>query len=121
GKYRLYSRKKNPKTGKRRNLGTFKQKRRRRNTNARFSISSGGSSRCFASRSDGFLVIEGIRRRFKGGTRPPGALAGMRPWCQIKVFRLRPGTSIELGELDPPSKNAWSWYTWLCSNFCRLD
>jgi len=24
GKYRLYSRKKNPKTGKRRNLGTFK-------------------------------------------------------------------------------------------------
>jgi hypothetical protein len=26
GKYRLYSRKKNPKTGKRRNLGTFKTK-----------------------------------------------------------------------------------------------
>ena len=26
GEYRLYSRKKNPKTGKRRNLGTFKSK-----------------------------------------------------------------------------------------------
>jgi len=26
GKYRLYSHKKNPKTGKRRNLGTFKTK-----------------------------------------------------------------------------------------------
>lgn len=26
GKYRLYSRKKNPKTGKRRNLGTFETK-----------------------------------------------------------------------------------------------
>ena len=26
GKYRLYSRKKNPKTGKRRNLGTFNTK-----------------------------------------------------------------------------------------------
>lgn len=26
GKYRLYSRKKNPKTGKRRNLGTFDSK-----------------------------------------------------------------------------------------------
>jgi hypothetical protein len=26
GKYRLYSRKKNPKTGKRRNLGTFRTK-----------------------------------------------------------------------------------------------
>jgi hypothetical protein len=27
GEYRLYSRKKNPKTGKRRNLGTFKTRR----------------------------------------------------------------------------------------------
>ena len=27
GRYRLYSRKKNPKTGKRRNLGTFKTRR----------------------------------------------------------------------------------------------
>lgn len=27
GKYRLYSRKKNPKTGKRRNLGTFNTRR----------------------------------------------------------------------------------------------
>jgi hypothetical protein len=27
GKYRLYSRKKNPKTGKRRNLGTFNSRR----------------------------------------------------------------------------------------------
>lgn len=27
GSYRLYSRKKNPKTGKRRNLGTFKTRR----------------------------------------------------------------------------------------------
>ena len=27
GKYRLYSRKKNPRTGKRRNLGTFRTKR----------------------------------------------------------------------------------------------
>ncbi len=27
GKYRLYSRKKNPRTGKRRNLGTFRSRR----------------------------------------------------------------------------------------------
>jgi hypothetical protein len=27
GKYRLYSRKKNPKTGKRRNLGTFRSRK----------------------------------------------------------------------------------------------
>jgi len=27
GKYRLYSRKKNPRTGKRRNLGTFRTRR----------------------------------------------------------------------------------------------
>ena len=30
GKYRLYSRKKNPKTGRRRNLGTFVEPRRGR-------------------------------------------------------------------------------------------
>ena len=41
GKYRLYSRKKNPKTGKPRNLGTFDRKLRRRNTKKRSSISNG--------------------------------------------------------------------------------
>ena len=42
GQYRLYSRKKNPKTGKRRNLGTFAHARGgRRSTSARCSISSG--------------------------------------------------------------------------------
>ena len=41
GEYRLYSRKVNPKTGKRRNLGTFKAARRPRSTSARCSISSG--------------------------------------------------------------------------------
>jgi hypothetical protein len=35
GEYRLYSRKINPKTGKRRNLGTFKSARRRKSTSAR--------------------------------------------------------------------------------------
>ena len=42
GKYRLYSRKKNPRTGKRRNLGTFGSKTAARaSTSARCSISSG--------------------------------------------------------------------------------
>ena len=41
GKYRLYSRKVNPRTGKRRNLGTFTSERPRRSTSARCSISSG--------------------------------------------------------------------------------
>lgn len=41
GEYRLYSRKKNPKTGKRRNLGTFSRHwRKPRLTNERYSISS---------------------------------------------------------------------------------
>ena len=35
GQYRLYSRKKNPKTGKRRNLGTFKSRARRRRKHER--------------------------------------------------------------------------------------
>ena len=42
GKYRLYSRKKNPKTGRRRNLGTFGSAARRpKSTRTRCSISSG--------------------------------------------------------------------------------
>lgn len=41
GEYRLYSRKVNPKTGKRRNLGTFKSRAAARSTSARCSISSG--------------------------------------------------------------------------------
>ena len=40
GEYRLYSRKKDPKTGKRRNLGTFDTKEARRSTSARSNISS---------------------------------------------------------------------------------
>src|SRR5262249_17913272 len=40
GGYRLYSRKTNPKTGRRRNLGRSRRARRRRSTNARCSISS---------------------------------------------------------------------------------
>jgi hypothetical protein len=45
GGYRLYSRKKNPRTGKRRNLGTFKTKLRPRNTNKRFGTLNGADSR----------------------------------------------------------------------------
>ena len=41
GEYRLYSRKVNPKTGKRRNLGTFSRAPRRKSTSATCSISSG--------------------------------------------------------------------------------
>ena len=41
GEYRLYSRKVNPKTGKRRNLGTFKSRTAAEKHDARCSISSG--------------------------------------------------------------------------------
>jgi hypothetical protein len=41
GKYRLYSRKKDEKTGKRRKLGTFENRTRQGSTSARCSISSG--------------------------------------------------------------------------------
>ena len=42
GKYRLYSRKKNPKTGRRRNLGTFASRAAAENaTSVRCSISNG--------------------------------------------------------------------------------
>ena len=41
GHYRLYSRKVDPKTGKRRNLGTFKSRAAAENTSARCNISSG--------------------------------------------------------------------------------
>lgn len=51
GKYRLYSRKKDPKTGKRRNLGTSARARRRKIMSARCSISSATSGFC------GFAVI----------------------------------------------------------------
>jgi hypothetical protein len=40
GKYRLYSRKKDPKTGRRRNLGTFASPPPRRSTNAPCNFSS---------------------------------------------------------------------------------
>jgi len=38
GKYRLYSRKKDPKTGKRRNLGTFATRQAARTTRARGAV-----------------------------------------------------------------------------------
>ena len=38
GEYRLYSRKKNPKTGKRRNLGTFNTQREGRSARARSAV-----------------------------------------------------------------------------------
>jgi hypothetical protein len=44
GKYRLYSRKKNPKTGKRRNLGTFDTRAAVESMSATCSISSGTKS-----------------------------------------------------------------------------
>ncbi len=44
GEYRLYSRKKDPQTGKRRNLGTFDTRAAPRSTNAKCSSSSGISS-----------------------------------------------------------------------------
>jgi hypothetical protein len=40
GEYRLYSRKTDPKTGKRRNLGTFKSRAAAESTSARCSTSS---------------------------------------------------------------------------------
>ncbi len=43
GEYRLYSRKKHAKTNKRKNLGTFKQDRRRKNMNRKFNILKGTS------------------------------------------------------------------------------
>lgn len=52
GKCRLYSRKKDEKTGKRRKLGTFENRKRQGSTSAKCSISSG---------------IEGV----VGGIRPP--------------------------------------------------
>lgn len=45
GQYRLYSRKKDPKTGKRRNLGTFRPARPPRSTSARCNTSSGADAR----------------------------------------------------------------------------
>jgi len=41
GQFRLYSQKKDPKTGKRRNLGTFNTRSAAKNMNERFNISSG--------------------------------------------------------------------------------
>ena len=41
GQYRLYSRKKNPKTGKRRNLGTFRNAPKPCSMNVRSNTSSG--------------------------------------------------------------------------------
>jgi len=41
GEYRLYSRKINPKTHKRRNLGTFSSKEAAQNTNRKFNILKG--------------------------------------------------------------------------------
>ena len=38
GQYRLYSRKKDPKTGRRRNLGTFRDRRRGRTARARGAV-----------------------------------------------------------------------------------
>jgi len=40
GEYRLYSRKRNRKTGKRKNLGTFKPAPRRKSMSVRYSISN---------------------------------------------------------------------------------
>ena len=53
GEYRLYSRKVDPKTGKRRNLARSKRVRRRRSTNARCNFSSATS---FVSISSNFLT-----------------------------------------------------------------
>jgi hypothetical protein len=43
GEYRLYSRKVDPRTGKRRNLGTFRTRAAAGSTNARCSSSSGAA------------------------------------------------------------------------------
>jgi hypothetical protein len=50
GQYRLYSRTKNPKTGKRRNLGTFPTRAAAENTNAKSSSSSGTPAGAAAER-----------------------------------------------------------------------
>ena len=44
GGYRLYSRKVDPKTGKRRNLGTFRRAPRPKNTSVPFNSSNGAVS-----------------------------------------------------------------------------
>ena len=57
GEYRLYSRKPNPKTGRRRNLGTFKSRARPRSTNATCSISSGIDDAALRASSLALLVV----------------------------------------------------------------
>lgn len=49
GKYRLYSRKKDEKTGKRRNLGTFETREAAESMSARCSISSGIEGQVFGA------------------------------------------------------------------------
>lgn len=61
GEYRLYSRKINPKTGKRRNLGTFKSRAAAENTNAPCSISNGTEAE--------FAVLPAALGRFAAGRR----------------------------------------------------
>ena len=62
GEYRLYSRKVDPKTGKRRNLGTFKSRAAAENTSARCSISSGISARDLMERE----IRDSNRPGFRG-------------------------------------------------------
>ena len=49
GEYRLYSRKKDPKTGRRRNLGTFTLAPPLKSTSGRFNISNATISRVIES------------------------------------------------------------------------
>jgi len=54
GEYRLYSRKKDPKTGKCCNLATLKTRTAAANTNAKFSISNGTKEPVIKPRSSSF-------------------------------------------------------------------
>ena len=54
--YRLYSRKKDPKNGKRRNLGTFETRGPPRSTNARCHISSGSEAAARAAQLNAPMI-----------------------------------------------------------------
>ena len=74
GEYRLYSRKKNPRTGKRRNLGTFKSRAPPNSTSAKCSTSSGIVREhvhpvAAAASHGNRAILGGWMRRYIGGLR----------------------------------------------------
>ena len=101
GKYRLYSRKKDPKTGKRRNLGTF-ERQAPKSTNARCSISSATSRH---RQCRGFEVRNIIDIRFESELRnqnDTGQCSVLRSQNSPKArYRDRANFGTELAALPP--------------------